>query len=202
MFGLGASSRRISARLDFTALWLDDADSGHSTAATRHDLDGGPDLTRLEASARGIWIDRHGHELEMRAACHAASRQEPVESRAWLGGYGTLRGFPEQELVGDQAAWASLDLRLGWDTLRATGLPLLKRLGLQPLAFADWGTARQLDGPFQGFGRDGERANVGLGVGKVLLGAGAGGFLRLFVAKPVGYGQSDRDWQYLLEVEL
>lgn len=202
LFGLGASSRRISARLDFTALWLDDDGAGLVTAATRRDEDGGPDHARLEASARGFWIDRHGHELELRAACHAASSQEPLESRAWLGGYGTLRGFPEQELVGDQAAWASLDLRLGWDPLRATGLPLLKRLGLQPLAFADWGTARQLDGLFQGFGRDGERANVGLGLGKVLLGAGAGGFLRLFAARPVGYGQSDRDWQYLLEVEL
>ena len=119
----------------------------------RHDLDladpassiaDGP-LWRLHAGLRANWITPQGHEVALRGDWQRNDRAAPLQSRHWLGGAQSLRGYPVRELEGDDAALATLDLRGGFDPLRALHVPLLSRLGLQPIAFADWGRTTGVD---------------------------------------------------------
>ncbi len=170
----------------------------------RHDLDLAdpassiPDgaLWRLHAGLQANWITPQGHEVSLRGDWQRNDRAAPLQSRHWLGGAGSLRGYPVRELEGDDAALATLDLRGGFDPLRALHVPLLSRLGLQPIAFADWGRAKG-DGANEGW-----RADAGLGLGRLLGAPGLGGHLRLYAAKPVFNGESDRPWRFLLMLEL
>ncbi len=161
----------------------------------------GRSLRRLTAALRGVWIDSHGNECELRGSWWHFDRQPPPEWRTYLGGSQTLRGYGSQEIVGDRAALASLDLRLGSDPLRALHAPLLGKLGLQPILFADWGWARAVDGPRPLAGPTGWRADAGLGLGKLIGAAGLGGWLRFYLAHPVFNRQAERSWQLQIELE-
>lgn len=170
----------------------------------RHDLDvtdptssiADGALWKMYAGLSGNWLSPQGHEVALRADWQRNDRAAPLQSRHWLGGAQSLRGYPMRELEGDDAALATLDLRGGFDPLRALHIPLLSRLGLQPIAFADWGRTKG-ESTSQGW-----RADAGLGLGRLIGAPGLGGHLRLYAAKPVFNGQSDRPWRFLLMLEM
>ncbi|MHB8080489.1 MAG: hypothetical protein ACYDIE_14700, partial [Candidatus Krumholzibacteriia bacterium] len=178
----------------------------HSAAGLPVDLAAGDtpgrrDFLRLAARARGSWLDRHGNELAVHLAWSAVDRVAPLQWRTFLGGSRNLRGYPARELGGDRGLLAAVDARAGFDPLRALRVPLLGRLRLQPLLFADWGRTDVAGPPAPPAGATGWRADAGFGLGR-LLGAGGQGNLRLYLAKPVLNGQADRPWQVQLELEL
>jgi hypothetical protein len=180
-----------------------------SFGVERHDLDLAdpassiPDgaLWTLRAGLRASWIMPQGHEVMLRGDWRRNDRAAPLQSREWLGGAQSLRGYPVRELEGDDAALATLDLRGGFDPLRALHIPLLSRLGLQPIAFADWGRTTRGDPSASSTGDAGWRADVGIGLGRLIGAPGIGGHLRLYAAKPVFNGESDRPWRFLLMLE-
>ena len=157
-------------------------------------------IWRLMAGLRADWLTPQGHEIALRGTWLRNDRIAPLQWRQWLGGSGTLRGYPERELVGDEASLISLDVRAGFDLLRSLHFPLLENLGLQPIVFADWGSTA-LTGDPPPDGATGWRTNAGLGLGRPIGAWGLSGHLRLYAAKPVLNGQSGRNWQFLLEFE-
>jgi hemolysin activation/secretion protein len=159
------------------------------------------DLRRLRAGLDGRLIDRWGNEYLLRGRWVSCDRQAPLEWKSYLGDYATLRGFPAGEIAGDQAGWASLDVRWGVDLFGLLHVPLLGGLGLQPIAFVDYGRALQLDGPLDQPWRDGWRADAGFGFGKLVGVPGRMGHLRLYLARPIGEGMGGRDWRVLLAFE-
>lgn len=158
-------------------------------------------LWTFHAGLRAGWLTRQGHEVALRARWRRHDRLAPVQARHWLGRANALRGYPLRELEGDDTASASLDLRGGFDPLRVTGVPLLSRLGLQPIVFADWGWARRSAGSSPFDGDTGWRTDIGAGVGRLIGTPGSRGQLRFYAAKPVGNGEGDRPWQFLLLLE-
>jgi len=156
---------------------------------------------RLAARARGSWLDRHGNEFVARVAWTGVDRAAPLQWQTFLGGSNSLRGYPARELAGDRGLLAAIDARAGFDPLHALRVPLLGRLRLQPILFADFGRADAAGLPVPPEGATGWRADAGFGCGR-LLGAGGQGHLRFYFAKPVMNGQADRPWQVQLELEL
>jgi hemolysin activation/secretion protein len=125
----------------------------------------------------------------------------PVQWKAFLGDWPTLRGWNARTLAGEEAAWASLDIRFGFDLFRAMRMPLLKKWGLQPLVLFDWGTVTALDGPQEQPWPDGWRANAGFGFGKLLGIPGYKGNVRLYVSHPVLESVDQGGWRVLLVFE-
>jgi hypothetical protein len=205
--GLGARWRRLEVQSELEwhrvkeAPWL----------ARLPGAPGHADLRRLRVTAAATLIDRAGDEFALRGAWQAVDREAPLQWKTWLGGYGTLRGYRVAEIAGDRGAWASLDVRWGFDALRALRIPLLGKLGLQPITFFDWGTTRAAgdgalfpppDGAPLNLPRpDGWRADAGIGFGKLLGAPGMAGNLRVYLGKPVFNGQSDRPWMITLAFE-
>ncbi|MFO7610071.1 MAG: hypothetical protein R6X35_12905 [Candidatus Krumholzibacteriia bacterium] len=148
-------------------------------------------------------IDGLGNQWVLKGAARSFDGQAPRQWQAWLGDYGTLRGYPAAELGGAGAAWGSLDLRLGLDLARSLRLPVLEDWGLQPLGFVDWGRAWHESGPWPQEGAAGERWDVGFGLGtRVQLPfAWQFPFVRCYAAKPVGEGSEGRGWRVLVAFE-
>jgi hypothetical protein len=159
------------------------------------------DFLRLVARARGSWLDRHGNEFAARVVWSSVDCVAPLQWKTFLGGSNSLRGYPARELAGERGLLAAIDARAGCDPLHALRVPLLGRLRLQPVLFADFGRVDAAGPPDSPEGAAGWRADVGFGIGR-LLGAGGRGNLRLYFAKPVMNGQADRPWQVQLELEL
>ncbi len=148
-------------------------------------------------------LDGLGNQWLVRARHRETDVQAPRQWRSYLGDYGTLRGYPAGELTGDAGTWASFDLRLGVDPLKALRVPVVKDWRLQPLLFADWGRTRNVDGPWPVEGRTGDRFDVGFGLGKRfdLPFVWDHPNLRLYAARPVGEGSEDRGWRFLVAFE-
>ncbi len=156
---------------------------------------------RARAGLSGNLLDRHGNEYLLKVQAESWNRQVPLQWKTFLGDYRTLRGYPARTLAGEVAAWASLDVRFGFDLFRAMRFPVLKKWGLQPIALFDWGWANALAGPQLHPWATGWRADAGFGFGKLLGVPGYKGNVRLYVAHPVGNGQGDEPWRVLLVFE-
>jgi len=205
----GLSRRTLYAGLQvrWRGLWLQGLQEWHRV--TDNDL---PDVAAADDGAawyrhfvlKAMWQERDpwGDVWVLRGNWNSVDRQAPLEWKTYLGDYGTLRGYEALELVGDRGGWASLDVRWNVDLFRALRIPLLERLGLQPITFADWGRVSRREGPHADYhGAEGWRADVGVGLGKFLGLGGRLGSLRLFAAKPVGEGAGGRPWVFTLAVE-
>jgi hypothetical protein len=200
----------VTAGLSFEADWLDGA-----VDLRWHDVDDSPwqsEPGHLSASGRylrtrarlGIdLLDRHGNRYLLQGHYRGVDRSAPAQWQTFLGDYKTLRGYPAMELAGDQGAWASLDVRWGFDLWRALRIPGLKDLGLQTVTFLDWGRTWVHDEPAtdESLGQQGWRMDAGVGFGKLLGIPGRSGNLRLYIAHPVFDGQHDRGWRVLLALE-
>ena len=179
------------------------------------------DFRRVAVSAKVDRLDGLGNQWELRGQHRWIDRAAPIQWRSWLGGYnagqGMLRGYESGELSGEIAHQASLDIRFNFDPLRILRIPVLKGMGWQPILFADWGKTRnQGEGGaggsaavdptalILGEGEQDWRADVGFGFGRRydLPGFGAFNKMRLYIAKPVGNGQGDRNWTVLFAFEL
>jgi hypothetical protein len=195
--GLGWTGSRLE--VDTRAEWH--RATGAASGLPVGDVPDRRDFLRLAARARGSWLDRHGNEFAARVIWSGVDRAAPLQWKTFLGGSNSLRGYPARELAGDRGLLAAIDARAGCDPLHALRVPLLGRLRLQPILFADFGRADAAGLPVSPEGADGWRADVGFGIGR-LLGAGGRGNLRLYFAKPVMNGQADRPWQVQFELEL
>jgi len=98
------------------------------------------DFWRTRAKLELDVLDRHGNRLLLKGRYRGVNRVAPTQWRTYLGDYGTLRGYPAGELSGDQGAWASLDIRWGFDLWRALHVPWLK--GLRRGAASEPGSRR------------------------------------------------------------
>ncbi len=156
---------------------------------------------RLQMSLESDLLDSHGNQVLIKGHWASHDRQAPLHWKSFLGGFKTLRGYPERTLVGDQAAWASLDIRCGFDLLKATHLPVLKNLGWQPILFLDWGKAWALDGPLTDSSTDSWRADAGIGFGKLIGAPGVGGNLRVYAAHQVFDGNRNEPWRFIIALE-
>lgn len=159
------------------------------------------DFRFLRLSLQGSIIDRFGTEYLLRGGWTAFDRQAPTQWKTYLGDYRSLRGYRVREMAGDQAGWASLDIRWGFDLFRALRVPLLSKLGLQPITYFDYGRAIALDGPLPNPWQEGWRTDAGFGLGKLLGVSGQKGILRLYVGRPVFRGDEHRDWRIILAFE-
>jgi hemolysin activation/secretion protein len=148
-------------------------------------------------------LDRHGNRYLLRGHYRGVDRSAPPQWKTYLGDYGTLRGHPHQELAGDQGAWASLDIRWGFDLWRALKVPGLRNLGLQTVTFLDWGRtwAYEKAAEAEALGAQGWRMDAGVGFGKLLGVPGTRANLRIYLAHPVFDGQRDQGWRVLLAFE-
>ncbi len=164
------------------------------------------DFRQVKLSGELDLTDRSGNQWLVRAGVREFDRQAPLQWKTWLGDYGSLRGYPAGVLTGDGGSWAALDVRLGWDMWRSLKVPLLKGLGLQPIAFADYGHTWSKPGPYAEGPEEGSRdwrADVGFGFGRRfdLPGLGANNKLRMYAATPVGHGSDGYGWRFLIAFE-
>lgn len=175
-------------------------------------------LRRLQLRVDGEQLDFLGNRWFVRGRHLWHDNPAPLQMRGWLGDYndrnGMLRGFEAGELSGDIASAASVDLRLNFDLWRTLRVPVLGRLGMQPILFADWGKTKNQDGPgssslvgvapdpvaaLLGEGGQDWRADVGFGFAVPAL--EPVGKIRIYAARPVGQGAGERDWRVLVAVE-
>jgi len=149
------------------------------------------------------WLDPVGNQWILKGNYRGFDGQAPIQWKAWLGDYGTLRGYQHAELGGDQGVSASFDARLGLDLFKALHFPVLKHWGIQPLAFADYGQTWHEEGPLPAEGVAGERWDVGFGFGKRLDIPFAWNHpnLRTYIARPVGDGSDGHGWRFLVAFE-
>jgi hypothetical protein len=163
------------------------------------------DFRSFQVSLSGSILTGGGHEIVLRGGWRAMDRPAPLEWKTYLGDYPHLRGHEAATLAGDLAGWASLDVRWGFDLFRSLHVPFLRRLGLQPITFFDWGRTLGQDGPGEAalrspLGTAGSRADAGLGFGRLIGIPGRAGEMRLYVGHPVLDG-SEGDWRVLLVLE-
>lgn len=205
------SRRTVGARLAWSRPWIDtrvgvswnrvsDADAAlldDGAPAWYRRLDAGTRVTRHDP-LRNTWV--------LRGSWTSVDRQAPLQWKTWLGDWGTLRGYEAQELVGDRGGWASLDVRWNLDPFRTLRIPVLKKLGLQPVTFVEAGRTWSADGgdPLlePAMGAQGWRADAGFGLSRT-IGFGERGptSLRLYAAKPLGQDMDDRPWRYVVAIE-
>jgi hypothetical protein len=155
------------------------------------------DFVRVRSWARIDWLTGGGHRILLAGHYRSLDRPAPPQWKTYLGDYGTLRGYPHAELVGDRGAWASLDVRWGFDLWRALNVPILADLRLQPLTFIDWGRTWDHAGGGPAPEAIGWRMDAGFGFGKLVGIPGMNGNLRLYVGRPVLDGVG-KDWRVLL----
>lgn len=179
---------------------------------------GEADYLIASATADLQLFDPLGNRWRLQAAHRQADKPQPRQWRSWLGDYQPdgpmLRGYEAGELSGDIAHAASLDVGLNFDLWRLLRVPLLGRLGLQPLLFADWGKTR--NETYQGHDYSGvasfDPVASELGEGAQDWRADAGfGFsipglqpisrMHLYAARPVGRGAGDEGWRVLFAFE-
>ena len=82
----------------------------------------------------------------------------------------------------------------------------LKKLGLQPIGFADYGHTWNKPGTYAAGPEEGVqdwRANLGFGFGRRfdLPGLGANNNLRMYASAPVGNGREGHGWRFLVAFE-
>jgi hypothetical protein len=172
-------------------------------------LDGAPDeadFREFNFSGELDLLDRSGNQWLLRGRHREFDRQVPLQWKTWLGDYSTLRGYKAGVLTGDAGSWASLDVRFGWDLWRALRVPVLKNLGLQPIGFADWGKTWSKPGPYPEGPEEGARdwrADLGVGFGRRFDLPGFGEFnnFRMYAGYPVGNGNEDHGWRFLMAFE-
>jgi len=74
----------------------------------------------------------------------------PTQAVSYLGGDGNLRGYERLEFAGRQALSVRAEYEVASDLLARSGLPIVRRLHLQFIPFADagttWGNAASIDG--------------------------------------------------------
>jgi hypothetical protein len=192
----GAAWRWGALQLDGDVIWHEVEAAGGSESTS---------LREIHVAGELDLLDRFGNQWLLRGTHRAFDQTAPVQWKTWLGDHGTLRGYRAGELTGDAGTHASLDARFDVDLFRAARVPLLKKWGLQPIGFVDWGqtwdTGDGLAGPDEG-ARD-WRMDVGFGFGKRFDVPGLGEFrnVRLYAAHPVAEGSDGHGWRVLLGFE-
>ncbi len=171
-------------------------------------LGGEATLREIKVSGELASLDPLGNRWVFRGAHRGFDGQAPVQWKSWLGDYGSLRGYNAGELTGDSGTRFSLDTRLGFDLFRVARIPILKKWGLQPLGFVDWGktwnsSTESLGPESPGMGDTGWRMDVGFGFGRRFDLPGLGEFknIRLYAGHPVGEGSAGHGWRVLLGFE-
>ena len=66
------------------------------------------DYRRAHAGLSGSLLDKFGNEYLVKLQGEVWDRQVPVQWKAFLGDYPTLRGYTARALAGEEAVWAAL----------------------------------------------------------------------------------------------
>ncbi len=113
-----------------------------------------PDSTFILLRANAAWLKRlneDGHLLSLRGGLQYADGSLPSPEQWTGGGYGSVRGFRQNELVRDSGAYANLEYRI----------PIVEdgKTSLQFIAFADGAVGADADG-----GQRRTLASLGIGL--------------------------------------
>jgi hypothetical protein len=152
-------------------LWLRWASWGGLLGGERRFSTAGVETERLLAIPYGT--------VQVRAAAAAAWGRAPRQDWPDLGGESNLRGYPPRIAEGGSSLLLQVEYRLGVDVFRRIRFPLLRRLRLQPVVFADGGAVWG-EGPWRTLGRLGAprsgdwRFDAGFGIERYV---GLPGFL-------------------------
>jgi outer membrane translocation and assembly module TamA len=80
-------------------------------------LGGDHDYNRLQLEARGWWTNGWPHRVGARAFYGISQHDLPPNKLFYLGGVGSLPGYPQKMLVGDQAFLLNVEYRFNyWET--------------------------------------------------------------------------------------
>ncbi len=126
------------------------------------------------ATLRPVFPD--GGILNLSVTATNTGGAPPVQSRPFLGGEANLRGYRRLEFVGKQVVSGRVEYETGIDILERSGVPILEKLHLQFIPFADfgstWGRATGVEktaGTLEGS----VKASVGIGIQRDLWLPGA-----------------------------
>ena len=129
----------------------------------------GGDFEYSWQDAKLIYVPRLGDGSVVRTRLWATNTAgtPPVQSAAYVGGDGNLRGYERLEFAGKRSLTARLDFEWGRDLFAHTGIPYVRRLQLQFIPHVDagttWGEVRGVDK--SGANLDGAwRSAVGIGI--------------------------------------
>lgn len=137
----------------------------------------GEDWTRLDGwfFQHGSFPWRDGWALSLRGATTGGER--PIQAMPSLGGEAGLRAFRPWSLVGEGLLYGRAQYELSSRRLKKTRVPLITRMGLQLVPYAEWGVVR---------GTDRGRADLGFGLRHSLVETGQATHAQVDFAWPVG----------------
>lgn len=153
---------------------------------------------QVSATLRPVFPD--GGVLTLRVTGRNTGGGIPLQDAAYLGGDSNLRGYPHRTFSGRRMAAARVEYELGLDLLGRSQIPVIDRLRLQFIPFADlgttWGTANGIPGARS---LDGEvRSSFGLGIRRDIWLPGAAS-VRFDLIRPTD--GPDRDLHFLFRIE-
>ncbi len=151
---------------------------------------GRPDRWRLQAEVGWKGQDAGGNAWRLSAGGVRWTRTAPVQDQVWLGGWGSLGGWPAGRLRGDQGLTAQVETDLAADLLRAVRFPVLAGMRLQPVIALEGGWTDG-GGPL-GSVAAGFQRRLGLPV------LGRFQNLRMLAAWPVGPGAQEAGMRVLV----
>lgn len=137
----------------------------------------GEDWARLDA-----WFFQHGSfgwrdawAVTLRGATTGGER--PPQSKPSLGGQAGLRGFRPWSVVGDALLYGRAQYELSSRGLKRTHVPLVTKMGLELVPYAEWGVVR---------GANRGRADLGFGLRHSLVETGQATHAQVDFAWPIG----------------
>ena len=137
----------------------------------------GEDWARLDASLfqHGSFDWRDGWAIALRGATTGGER--PIQAMPSLGGQAGLRGYRPWSLVGNALVYGRAQYEFSSRRLKRTCVPLVSRMGLKLVPYAEWGLVQ---------GADRGRADVGFGLRHSLVETGQATHAQVDFAWPVG----------------
>ncbi len=156
--------------------------SGRESIHLEHRVSGGAlggdfDYVRSSAEASARRYLAAGHELVLDLGYVRAGGDPPVQRLADAGGLSTVRGFSRRTETGREAVRGRAEILVPYDLLGRSGIPLVRRLHLQFVPWADAG--RVLGGPRW-------LTSAGIGAQYYLGPFGGVSYLRFDAAFPLG----------------
>ncbi len=158
---------------------------------------------QMSLDARWQGMDSVGNAWMVQVHGRRWTRTAPLQDQVWLGDAGSLSGWSAGVLRGNVGVWGSVEVEGAWDPWRSLGIPVLARLGLQPVGLLEAGWTAE-PGVWNVCATDvppsGPLGSLGIGfqryLGLPMLGDRQK--LRLMASWPLGPGASDAGLRLVL----
>ena len=183
--------RALEARLTLGSLAYDRQELSLSHRVAGGALGGDFTYTRFDAAGSVRRYLPGNFEAVLDVAYVHLGGDAPFQRLADVGGLGTARGFDRRSRLGRESLSARLELPVPYDLFGRSGIPLVRRLKLQ---FVPWADAARVWSPAGcGCGEAPEPwlTSAGLGLQYFLGPFGEGSYLRLDLAGPIGPDRPD-----------